>query len=137
MNCEAYPLFWRRVFLSQNCHSKNTTQTAKPHTMTSPCLTIEICNKYTMMLRNKFNDLQEISEILTPNHEYENFIKDYLEAVAECIPTKIKAKHRVLWKTLAIRKKCGNVKTASLCNISKLSIIILQIVDYYFVNCSN
>ena len=55
--------------------------------------------------RNKFNTLQEISETLTPNDEYENFVKAHIEAAAECIPTKLKAKHRVPWETLAIRKK--------------------------------
>ena len=37
-------------------------------------------------------------------------------AAAECIPTKLRAKHRVPWENIAVRKKRDNVKTASLCN---------------------
>ena len=66
--------------------------------------------------RNKFDALQEISETLTPNDEYENFVNAHIEATAECIPTKDKAKPRVPWEILVVRKKCANVKTASLCN---------------------
>ena len=39
-----------------------------------------------------------------------------MEVVAECLPTKLKAKHRVLLETLAVKKKFDDVKTASLCN---------------------
>ena len=67
-------------------------------------------------LRNKSNTLQEISETLTPNDKYENFINAHMEAAAECIPTKLRAKHWVLWETLAVKKKRDNVETASLCN---------------------
>ena len=39
-----------------------------------------------------------------------------MEAIAECIPTKLRAKRRIPWETLAIRKKKQvNLKTASLC----------------------
>ena len=55
----------------------------------------DITNKHMTTLRNKFNALQEIYEALTPNDEYENFIKAHMEAAAECIPTKLRAKHRV------------------------------------------
>ena len=46
--------------------------------------------------RNKFDVLQEISETLNPNDEYENFVNAHLEAAAECIPTKQRAKLTVL-----------------------------------------
>ena len=52
----------------------------------------------------------------TPNDEYENFVNAHLEAVAECIPTKQRAKPRVPWETLAVRKKRADLKTASRCN---------------------
>ena len=55
----------------------------------------DIRDKYTLILRNKFDALQEISETPTPNDEYENFVKAHLEAAAECIPTKQRAKPRV------------------------------------------
>ena len=57
--------------------------------------TRDISYKYTIALRNKFNALQDISETLTLNDEYENFINAHMEVVAECITTKLKAKSRV------------------------------------------
>ena len=62
-------------------------------------------------LRNKFNAFQEISETLTSNDEHEDFANAHMEVATECIPTKLRAKHRVLWETLAVKKKC-DVKTA-------------------------
>ena len=64
----------------------------------------DIRDKYTLTLRNKFDALHEISEIPTPNDEYENFVNAHLEAAAECIPTKQRAKPRVPGQTLAVRK---------------------------------
>ena len=55
----------------------------------------DIWDKYMLTLRNKFNALQEISETLNMNDEYENFIDAHLEATAECIPTTQRAKLRV------------------------------------------
>ena len=62
----------------------------------------DIRDKYTLTLRNKFDARQEKSETHTPNDEYENFVNAHLEAAAECIPTKQRAKPRVPWKTLAV-----------------------------------
>ena len=69
-----------------------------------------------MILRKKFDSLQEISEVLTPNDEYENFVNAHIEEAAECIPTKLRAENRVSWETFEVRKKGDKVKTASLCN---------------------
>ena len=44
------------------------------------------------------------------------FTNTHLEASAESIPTKQKAKPRVPWEALAVRKKRADVKTASKCN---------------------
>ena len=55
-----------------------------------------------LTLRNEFNALLEISETPTPNDKYKNFVTAHLEAVAECIPTKERAKPRVSWETLAV-----------------------------------
>ena len=55
------------------------------YTMTGLCLTIDISDKYTLTQRNKFDTLQDISETLTPNDEYENFVNAHIEAAAECI----------------------------------------------------
>ena len=76
----------------------------------------DISDKYMITQRNKFDALQEISETLTLNDEYENFINAHMEAVAECTPTKLREKHRVPRETLAVRKKYDDMKTASLCN---------------------
>ena len=73
-------------------------------------------DKYTLTLTNKFDALQEIAEIPTLNDEYENFVNAHLEAAAECIPIKQRAKPRVPWETLAVRKKHADMKTASKCN---------------------
>ena len=74
----------------------------------------DISDKYALTLRNKFDALQGISETLTPNDEYENFVNAHIEATAEYIPTKQRAKPRVPWETLAVRKKRVDIKTASL-----------------------
>ena len=78
----------------------------------------DIRDKYTLTLRNIFDELQEISETLTLNDKYENFINAHIEVAAECKPSKQRAKPSVQWETLAIIKKCADIKTASLCNIN-------------------
>ena len=88
-----------------------------PYTMNNK----EIRNKYVTALRNKFDALQERTEIRTPNDEYEDFVNDHLEAAAKYIPTKHRTKFRVRWVTLAIRKKRANMKTASKCNRKNLT----------------
>ena len=65
-----------------------------------------------MPAEKKFDALQEISETLTPNDKYEYFINAHLEAAAEYIPTKQRAKPRVP-STLADRKKRAYAKIAS------------------------
>ena len=65
----------------------------------------DIRDKYTLTQRNKFDALQEISETPTLNDEYENFVNAHLEVITECIITKQRAKPRVPWETLAVRKK--------------------------------
>ena len=63
-----------------------------------------------LTLISKFDAHQEISETLTTNDEYEKFANTHLEAAAECIPTKQRAKPRVPWDTLAVRKKRADEK---------------------------
>ena len=55
----------------------------------------DIRDKYVLALRNKCDALQEKTEILTPNDEYENFVNAHLEAAAKYIPTKPRTKSRV------------------------------------------
>ena len=121
LNCEAYFLFIY-LFILKECLP--TTELSrqkyvwtftwmrrkqpKPHIMTNPCLTIDIRDEDTIKLRNKFDALQEIWETLTSNDEYENFVNAPMETAAECIPTKLRAKHRVTWETLAVKKKSEN-----------------------------
>ena len=57
----------------------------------------EIKDEYTLTQRKKFDALLEISETSTPNDKYENFVNAHLEAAAECIPTKQRARPRVPW----------------------------------------
>ena len=91
MNCEAYSSF-------EGVSSDHRIDIAKiylqEYNMTK---TIHhdwslFSNKNMITLGNKFNAFQEKSKILTPNNEYENFVNDHMEAAAECIPTKLKAK---------------------------------------------
>ena len=69
-----------------------------------------------LALKNKFDALQEKTEIHTPNDEYENFVNAHIEAAAKYIPTKLRTKSRVPLETLAVREKRADVKTAPKCN---------------------
>ena len=74
-----------------------------------------------LVLRNKFDALQEKTEIRTPNDEYENFVNSHREAAVKCIPTKLRTKSRVPWETLVVREKHADVKTVSKCNRQNLT----------------
>ena len=50
----------------------------------------DIRDKYVLAIRNKFDALQEKTEILTPNDEYENFVNAHLEAAVKYIQKKKK-----------------------------------------------
>ena len=76
----------------------------------------DIRDKYTLTQRKKFDALPEKSETHTPSDEYENFVNAHFESAAEYIPIKQRDKPRVPWKTLTVRKKRTDVKTASKCN---------------------
>ena len=100
MNCEAYPSF-EGVFSDHRIVSakiqlslrRNTAQiTTTVHYDWSLLNNKDIRDKYALTLRKKFDALQEKTETLTPNDEYENFVKAHLEAATECIPTKQRAK---------------------------------------------
>ena len=104
----------QKIRPSQRRNASQTTKTA--HYDWSLFNNRVISDKYTITLRNKFHSLQEISETLTLNDEYENFVNAHVEAAVEWIQTKLRTKHRVPWKTLAVKKKRDDVKTASLCN---------------------
>ena len=65
----------------------------------------DIRDKYALELRNRFETLQEKTEKVTPNDEYENFVEAHLEAASKCIPTKPRTKYRVPWETSEVREK--------------------------------
>ena len=96
LNCEAYSSFegvssdyqtvTAKIQLSLRRNATRTTTTVLYDW--SMLNNRDIGDKYKLTLRNKFDALQEISETLTSNDEYENFANTYLEAAAECTPTK-------------------------------------------------
>ena len=57
----------------------------------------DISKQYPLTVRNKLDTLQETSETHIPNDKSEPFLTTHLEAAAECIPTKSRAKCRVPW----------------------------------------
>ena len=102
MNCEAYSSFegvssdhkivTAKLRLSLR---RNKVQASKSIRYDWSSLTnSDICDRYSVTVRNKFDILQE-STMYSPNEEYENFVSAHLEAAAECIPTKQRAKHNV------------------------------------------
>ena len=124
LNCEAYYSFegvasdhW--ILTAKICLSlrNNTTQTTKTtHLNWSVLNNRDIKDKYKLTQRNKCDTHQEIPDALTPNDEYEDFVNAHIEAAPECIPIKLRAKHRVLWETLTAKKQRDNVKIAFLFN---------------------
>ena len=70
----------------------------------------DISNQSTATERNKFDTLQETPERRTPNIKDEIFVTASIEAAAECISAKSRAKCRISWGPLAIRKKQENMK---------------------------
>ena len=71
------------------------TQTIKAPQYNWSALTSDVRNHYTVTVRNKFDSLQETSERLTLNDEYENNVTAPIEIAAECIPAKPKVKCRI------------------------------------------
>ena len=124
MNCEPYSSFesvssnhrivTAKIQLSLRSNVTQTTTTV--HYDWSLLNNRDIRDKYMLILRNKFDALQEMSKTPTPNDEYKNFVDAHLEVAAECIPSKQRAKPRVPWETLAVRKKLADIKIASLCD---------------------
>ena len=102
INCEAYSSFegvssdyrivTAKVRLSLR---RNATRTATTkHYDWALLNNKDIRDKYVLALRNKFDALQEKTEIRNPNDEYENFVNTHLAAAAKCIPTKLRTKSR-------------------------------------------
>ena len=121
MNCEAYSTF-------EGVSSDHRIVTAKirlslqknaTRTVTTRCYDWALLNnrdirdKYALELRNRFETLQEKTEKVTPNDEYENFVEAHLEVASKSIPTKPRTKYRVPWETSEVREKRALLKTAS------------------------
>ena len=121
MNCEAYSTFEgvssdHRIVTAKIRLSlrKNATRTVTTRRYDWALLNNrDIRDKYALELRNRFETLQEKTEKVTPNDEYENFVEAHLEAASKCIPTKPRTKYRVPWETSEVREKRALVKTAS------------------------
>ena len=112
MNCEAYSYF-EGVFTDHRIVTekiplrvcRNAVQTTKSaHYDWSLLNNRGISDKYTITLRNKIDALQEISEALTSNDEYEKLVNTHMKAAAKCIQTKLRAKHKFPWEVLAVKK---------------------------------
>ena len=80
-----HTLFRGCVLRPLNFHGKNTTEPTKKHHTNNDHQTLWLGPSYMLALRNKFDVLQEKTEIRTPNDEYENFVNAHLEAAAKCI----------------------------------------------------
>ena len=108
LNCEAYSSFegvssdhrivTAKIRLSLQSNAAKTTTVYYDWSLFN--------NRDTLTQRNKFNALQEIPETPTLNDKYENIVNAHLEAAAECLPTKKRAKPRVPQETLAVKKTC-------------------------------
>ena len=124
MNCEAYFSFERvfsdhrmvtaQIRLSLRRNKKQSSNYVRYDWST--LANSDICNRYAVAERNRFDILQEASESFTPNGEYKNFVSAHLETAAESVPTKQRAKHSVPSETEAVREKRSYIKKADQCN---------------------
>ena len=103
-NCIAYSSLEgvssdHRIVTAKICLSlcrKMTQSTETEHYDRSMFNNRDIIDKYTITLRKKFDALQGISETLTLNDEYKNFVNARIEAAAECISVKMRTKQSSL-----------------------------------------
>ena len=104
MNCEAFPNFNWVSFghiivpttIILNLH-QNKKQTAKFIRYDWKTLrSIDTNNRYAVIVRKRFDILEETSETFIPNDKYEHFVNIYINTAAEYIATKPKAKCYVL-----------------------------------------
>ena len=104
LNCEAFSFFEgvssdHRIVTAKIRLSlrRNMVQTTKTTWYDWSLLNNrDISDEYTITLKIKFDELEEIFETSTPNDEYGNFVNAHIEAAAECIPTKRRAKQSSL-----------------------------------------
>ena len=77
-------------------------------------LTRDISNKYTITVTNfkRFRRYPKHSHHVTKTRI---FVNTHMEATAECVRTKPRAKHRVPQEALPVRKKQDSMKRASQC----------------------
>ena len=88
LNPEAYSSFEgvssdHRIVIAKirlSLHRSRTQTTKTTHYDLSLFNNRDISYKYTITLKNKFDALKQISETLTPNDKYENFVITLMEA---------------------------------------------------------
>ena len=103
LNCEAYSFFEDvsfnlRIVTAKICLSLrgNMTKTTKiPHYDWFLLNNRDITDEFTITLRNESDAVQEMSKTITSNDKYENFLHAFMEAAAEFIPTKLRAKYNL------------------------------------------
>ena len=133
MNCEAYSTFegvtsdhrivTAKIHLSLR---KNATRTVTTRHYDWALLNNrDIRDKYALELRNRFETLQEKTEKVTPNDEYENFVEAHLEAASKCIPTKPRTKYRVPWETVVYKS-----------NVQEYKLLIISLSIYIYIYCN-
>ena len=67
----------------------------------------DISNPYTQTVTNLILFSRHLKDI--PEMKNMKTVATHMEAVAECIPTKPRAKWRVPWKSIAFREKWDNM----------------------------
>ena len=147
INCEAYNTFQGvysdhrivslKIRLSLRANKKQALNRTLYDwsTLSDP----NICNHYSIVVKNRFSALQADDENPTANSTYENFVTTHHEAAAECIPVKPKIKRRVPWESKQViakresLKKASNVKRTkpTKTNITKFKKAQKDLVDTY------
>ena len=70
----------------------------------------DIYNRYTLTVRNKFDNIQETSKKYTPSDGYENFDTAHLEAAVTYVASKSRAKYKASWEPIAVWGKLNHLK---------------------------
>ena len=91
----------------------------------------DVSNQYTIAIRNLFDTPQETSEKQTPNDDYEDFVSAILEAAAEWIPTKLRAKYWVPLESIT-RRNGITCMWYYACHGTKYDTMLVQYQIWYY-----
>jgi len=80
-------------------------------------------SQFKITLSNRYQSLQDESDISTENSSYKHFERARAFAAEEILPVQLKAKRKVPWESEDIASKCEDLKIVGL-----LSTYILQMV---------